>query len=248
MKTRKSARLRKGQQGRLAFASGHGGRRKGAGRKRGPGRRRQEHRPRRRFRGARRGGAALHVTLRIEDEVSKLRRWSIFAAFVEILSRIERADFRIIEFSLQDGHVHLIVEARDWEVLSSAIRGLEIRLARRINAMARRHGRVIADRYHVRVLSSPTDARRAIVYVLQNAAKHARSLGGLEIDPLSSASWFGGWRESRARAVAQEAVARALARTGLPPLEPVRAPQTGLLTVGWKKLGATISVGERPRS
>ncbi len=35
-----------------------------------------------------------------------------------------------------------------------------------------RRGAVLADRYHARVLRTPTEARRAVRYVRQNAVQH----------------------------------------------------------------------------
>src|SRR2546428_8822987 len=113
----KNRRSRKPCQGELAFRS-WGGRRKGAGRKPGKGRRNLLHRTRATF-PKRKHGSVLHVTFRLVDEVANVRRWSVFAAFVELLSHAQRANFRVIEFSLQDGHVHLIVEASDAQALSN---------------------------------------------------------------------------------------------------------------------------------
>jgi hypothetical protein len=70
--------------------------------------------------------------------------------------------------------------------------GLSIRLARSVNRVLERHGRVWGDRYHARALRTPRETRHAIVYVLMNFKKHGNSSN--RIDPMSSARWFDGWR------------------------------------------------------
>jgi REP element-mobilizing transposase RayT len=48
--------------------------------------------------------------------------------------------FRVLQFSVQNDHVHLIVEARDGDVLARGVQGLAIRLAKKINGALRVHG------------------------------------------------------------------------------------------------------------
>ncbi len=137
--------------------------------------------------------------------------------------------FRVVQFSVQRDHVHLIIEARDADVLSRALRGLAIRLARAINRALETRGPVWGDRYHARELSTPRAVRNAIVYVLMNAKKHgARIASG--IDRFSSAPWFDGFT-SRVNA----------------PDEPpsVFAARTWLCGVGWRKRGL-VRFDEKP--
>jgi hypothetical protein len=50
---------------------------------------------------------------------------------------------------------------------------------------------VLGDRYHAHVLRTPTEVRRAIVYIRDNARKHAAERGEIYsrgyVDPYSSA-------------------------------------------------------------
>jgi putative transposase len=99
--------------------------------------------------------------------------------------------FRIVHFSAQNDHVHLIVEAFDGTALSRGMQGLAIRLARRVNTLLGARGRFWADRFHTRELTTPRSVRNAIVYVLMNAKKHQRATAA--IDDCSSAPWFDGF-------------------------------------------------------
>jgi REP element-mobilizing transposase RayT len=66
----------------------------------------------------------------------------VFPAVRSALRASSRADFRILEFSVQKDHVHLIVEADHRRALSGGLRGVAIRLARAVNRVLGRRGRV----------------------------------------------------------------------------------------------------------
>ncbi|HEY1960274.1 MAG TPA: transposase [Polyangiaceae bacterium] len=137
--------------------------------------------------------------------------------------------FRVIEFSVQNDHVHLIVEAHDKDTLSRGLRGLAIRLARAVNRALGVRGAVWADRYHARDLATPRAVRNAIVYVLMNAKKHGVRMP-TGVDRFSSAPWFTGFK----------------ARIAEDEERPVRAPRTWLAAIGWKRWGR-LRLDERPR-
>jgi REP element-mobilizing transposase RayT len=103
----------------------------------------------------------------------------------------DRFDVRVIQFSVQGNHIHLVVEAPNRRALARAIQGFSIRVAKGLNRMMGRTGRVFDDRYHARVLRTPTEVRHAIHYVLDNARKHAAERGETYapgyVDPYSSA-------------------------------------------------------------
>jgi REP element-mobilizing transposase RayT len=107
------------------------------------------------------------------------------------------ASFQVVEFSIQDNHLHFIVEANGPDAhreLRSGVSGLVIAFAKRLNMMLRRRGKVWGDRWHGRELGSPREVRNALVYVFRNVAHHGtRMCGDGAIDPLSSAARFTGW-------------------------------------------------------
>jgi hypothetical protein len=147
------------------------------------------------------------------------------------LAAASRAEFRIVEYSVQNDHIHLIAEAEDGHALSGGLRGLAIRLARAVNRVLGRRGRVWDDRYHARALTTPRAVRHALVYVLGNFRKHGHA--GTGIDPCSSAPWFVGWRASHPP-------------SGTGP-RPVAAARTWLARVGWRRHGL-IGTHEHPKS
>ncbi len=155
----------------------------------------------------------------------------VFGALREGIRLAQRERFRICHFSVQSNHVHMIVEARDRQALTRGVQGLAIRMARAINRVLKRMGKVWSDRYHRRDLATPREVRSALVYVLNNFRKHATA--ARTIEPCSSARWFHGWRDLRRFAPRGEA-------------PPVLSPRTWLLGTGWHRLGLIASM-ERPR-
>jgi REP element-mobilizing transposase RayT len=142
-----------------------------------------------------------HVTLRLVAGLPSLRG----ALFGEVRQALaegqERFGFRLVHFSVQSNHVHLIVEAGGRRSLSRGMQGLSIRVARAVNGQLARRGRVFADRYHARALKTARAAHFAVRYVLLNARKHQRSprkVAASElpmgfVDSCSSAPWFDGF-------------------------------------------------------
>lgn len=197
----------------------HGGVRKGAGRPRATGRRNVAHRTRERVRAYH----AQHITLRIRRSIGWLRNQRLAAAILRSLrAGAERFGTRIIHFSVQFDHVHLVAEADDNLALTRAIKGLSVRIARALNRVLDRKGTVFADRYHARCLASPRAARHALAYVLCNYRHHVRDrLHPRWVDPLSSAGSFDGWA-TPPRIKTTHSLAE---------------PQCWLLRGGWKKAG-----------
>lgn len=88
-----------------------------------------------------------------------------------------RDDVRVVHFSVQGNHVHLLAEAEGERALGDAMRVLSIRLSVSLNGLMRTRGRVLEDRYHARTLRTPTEARRALAHVIGNYASHEARRG-----------------------------------------------------------------------
>jgi hypothetical protein len=158
-------------------------------------------------------------------------------------TRRDEKRFRIVQFSVQWDHVHLVVEASDKQALSSGIASVAIRIARTVNELVRRRGRLWADRWHGRELTSPRQVRNALVYVLANFRKHAKKRLGAGVDAFSSALHFDGWQVDAGGSPLPRAGPRvhgAMAQHVV-----VSKTKTWLAGVGWRRCGL-ISVNETP--
>jgi hypothetical protein len=215
----------------LAFEfNGWGGKRRGAGRKRKGGKARVPHvkRP------ALAARFPVHLTLDLVGGLPSLRRPRCMTVIWRALAdSAHKQDFRVTQFSVQDRHLHLIVEAHNSRALSLGIQGLEVRLARRLNKMLGRSGAVFADRYHARILKTPREVFFALRYVLCNSAKHLsahgwQDLGDTLLDRCCTAAYFDGWRRGRSLEAFRES------GPGPPPVAPAR---TWLQRRGWRRYG-----------
>jgi len=150
----------------------------------------------------------------VRGHVWNLRSRRCFSVIARAFAAVRaRGGMRLVHFSVQGNHIHLLIEAANNDVLARGVQGLSIRIAKSLNRLMGRRGAVFEDHYHSRVLRTPTEAARALAYVLGNFDHHAaqwgRSVGDREADPFSSA-------------------AHRAAETPL-----VSEPRTWLLSVGW---------------
>jgi putative transposase len=178
----------------------HGGRRKGAGRPKGS---RVSHHPRPKFDKV----TPVHVTLRIRDDVPSLRSSRRFAAIRSSFAAAKGLHgLRLVHFTVLSNHLHLVVEADGSRALARGMQGLNVRLAKALNAVLNRTGTVFADHYHSRLLRTPTEVLRAVEYLKNNAGHQYGERG---IDSFSSAA-----RDAR---------------------DVASLPKTWLLRIGWMR-------------
>ena len=165
----------------------------------------------------------VHVTLRVRPEVWNLRSRRSFKYLARSLSSVAGSgDVRVVQYSVQGNHLHLVVEASDRRALSRRMQGFAIRTAKGLNRMMGRRGGVFADRYHARVLRTPLEVHRVLKYVLCNASKHFGA-NGATLDAFSSAPFFHGFSRS----------VRSVEAVGPAP----SAPHTWLLRAGFRRHG-----------
>jgi REP element-mobilizing transposase RayT len=231
-------------------------RRKG-GRKAPPGQRPSEpHKTREAFRPS----EPVHVTMRVVDAIGRLRMRATYQAVREAMFVVyPREDCRIVHLSIQDNHLHVLVEADGRTALARGMQAFQISAAKHINAAVssagswwerrhmrtrpkRRKGQVFADRYHVEVIRSPKQARNTLAYVLNNWRRHREHRSEVArtwlIDPFSTGWSFDGWKERENEPFVWKL------RASYQPILSWR-PRTWLLTEGWRRWGL-VSVREVP--
>ncbi|HMG20986.1 MAG TPA: transposase [Kofleriaceae bacterium] len=185
----------------------------------------------------------VHVVLRVVRAVGNLRRRCVYHAIREAtLTTALREDFRVVHLSIQRTHVHLLVEADDKGALAHGMQGFQISAAKHLNAAIskgspgpRRRGTLFPDRYHAEIITSPTQARHALSYIMNNWRRHEEDrkapMSGWTIDWFSSAVMFPGWAEYGDEVFLWR---------GPPTYDPliVYQPRTWLLREGWKRVGS----------
>src|SRR5262245_45793144 len=161
------------------------------------------------------------VTLKLREDLPSLRCDEAHEVLARAFAASSQSEsFRVVEYSVQTNHLHLIVEATSERALSSAMNGLASRIARALNKLWRRSGKV-SDRYHARGLETPREVRNALSYALLNARKHGAWLAPGS-DPHSSGPSFDGWKSNEGAVSTQRRLPR---------------PRTWLLSRGWQRHG-----------
>ena len=155
-----------------------------------------------------RGRFPVHVTMRVREGMPSLRRPSLFR---EIVMRVQDsfAGFwrgrpksprlsargpvgatrvKILHYSVQSNHIHLMIEAGDNNALSRGMQGVAIRLARAINRCAGiTKSAVWEHRYHAHELRSVRETLNALRYIGNNWRKHGVArVGAARLDPCAS--------------------------------------------------------------
>ncbi len=230
-----------------------GGKRPGAGRKPKHQRAGSPHKRRPRLNGR----FPVHVVLRVVREIGSLRKRRMYQALREATLAVvrrelhdkPRASFRIVHMSIQRTHVHLIVEADHKTALSNGMQRFQISAAKHLNAAVsigraqRRRGTVFPDRFHQEIITTPTQARNTLAYVINNWRKHQDDRADVarewNVDPFSTGLLFWGWKERQGASVMWRW------RDTYHPLV-VYLPRTWLLTEGWKRGGGLIRFREVP--
>ena len=167
-------RLRRPKQLEFPRHAGWGGRRANAGRKPTGPTAGVAHRPRPPLASR----YPVHVTVRVARGVWNLRSRRSFRVIGRaIAAGADRLGLRVCAFSVQGNHIHFLCEATDGGALARGMKGLNGRLAKGLNRLMGRKGRVIADRFHSRILRTPTEVKRVLAYLQGNRAHHAKAWG-----------------------------------------------------------------------
>ena len=220
--------------------SSRGGKRRGAGRPPKGARAGVSHAKREAFKPS----EPLHVVLRVLTVVGALRQFDMYRALrAATLTAARKGTMRIVHASIQNTHIHLIVEAESRLALARGMQGFQISAAKWINRAVskrtgvRRRGSVFSDRYFGEVLRSPRQVRSALAYVLNNWRKHREDRGSALVDKFSTGALFDGWRDRHAYGPFSPPA-------GYDPLI-VWDPRTWLLRTGWRRHGL-VAFAERP--
>jgi len=172
----------------------------------------------------------LHINMHLKQKMPNLRTREFLRQFKAAGFAARKFGLYLNHFSLLDNHIHLIVEANDNSALERGMKSLSGRLGKILRQKIGGKGSVWAGRFHLHVLKSPTEVKRALEYVLLNRAKHGKLIEHL--DDFSSAHAFKEWKQLIGRRLTW-----ILTDQMKLPIEisEISAPQSWLLRVGWTR-------------
>jgi REP element-mobilizing transposase RayT len=178
--------MKKSKQLEFRKTNGWGGRRKGAGRKNLSGT--VAHAPREKidFKNP------LLITMKLRPGLSGLRTKHLYDRFTAALLKAKAKGLRVLHFSIQGNHVHLLVECVDNLALGAGMNSFGTSFAKAVRKKMGGKGKVFDGRYHLGVLRNPTQFKNTLAYVLLNQAKHEKLIP--YNDRFSSSEWFNEWR------------------------------------------------------
>ena len=129
----------------------------------------------------------VHVTVKLRSGIPSLRQKHVIEALERCFCKAkDRFEFELNAYTVMSNHIHLLVFVRSNEALRRGMQGLNIRLARAINRVFNRKGKVFVDRFHARVVRGFYAIKKALRYVVQNARKHRVAIPAGKWDRYSS--------------------------------------------------------------
>lgn len=106
----------------------------------------------------------LHVNFKYKIPV---RNKDTLKLLKKAIQNARKHGLKVLHYSFQQNHIHLILEAESNPILTKGMRSLTITFAKGLQK-----GRVQIERYHLHVLKSVKETKCAIHYVLFNQQKH----------------------------------------------------------------------------
>ena len=211
---------------------GHGGKRVGAGRPRVD-KTLQLHTKRPDFSSQHPG----HVVIRLLKGLPSFRTKAKFKIIKKSILQARQKGLRIIHFSIQTNHIHLLIESENKEELAKGMQSFCTSLAKRINfELNKRKGRVFRDRYYLHVLKTLREVKNTLIYIFQNYAKHTKAPN--RFDPFSTLICFEekiklGLSKVNTYAIFKDKKRREEFKTELNHL--ISPAESWFLRVGWKR-------------
>ena len=129
----------------------------------------------------------IHITRDVQAGLPSLRQPAVLASFRSLVGEAAGRGVRTVAFALMSGHIHWVVIPQSREALADATRYVFGQLARRLNKLWGRRGRIFPDRYHSTAGRTACHAWQMVAYVLRNpAAAHIAPPDG-RLDPFLGA-------------------------------------------------------------
>jgi REP element-mobilizing transposase RayT len=127
---------------------------------------------------------SFHLTIKVRANKADIQSKRILKAPHHGIKRARLKKLRVIHYTLEFNHVHLLVECCDNKTLQLGMQALGISFSKAINKIKKLKGGVYKHRYHLRMIASSRELRNVLHYIFHNGIKHRRALS--LIDPFNS--------------------------------------------------------------
>ena len=116
--------------------------------------------------------SSMHLTIKVEKKKAGIKNKVILKVLKRAILKGRSSGLRIIHFTLEYDHVHLLVESDCKVKLGRGMMRLGVTLAKGINKYKSEKGRVYKQRYHQRFIQSGRDLKNVMNYIFKNGLKH----------------------------------------------------------------------------
>lgn len=105
------------------------------------------------------GKQPAHVTIWRAEDAPDLRSEPTKSVILSELERARKNGLRIVDVGIQADHLHVLIEAKDADDLSDALRRFFSRIAMNVNQATRRSGSLFRDRHRRQELTSAREVK-----------------------------------------------------------------------------------------
>lgn len=119
---------------------------------------------------------SFHLTIKVRANKADIQNKKILKALHHAIRRARMKGLKVIHYTLEYNHIHLLVEAGSHFIMHSGMQALGISFSKAVNRLRKVQGTVYKHRYHYRQLKGPRDLKNVLHYIFRNGIKHKRTL------------------------------------------------------------------------
>lgn len=125
--------------------------------------------------------SSLHLTIKVRENKADIQSKRILKALHHAIKRARLKGLKVVHYTLEYNHVHLLVESEDNKTLHKGMQAFGITIAKAINKIKRTKGVVYKNRYHLRLIESPRQLKNVLHYIFNNGVKHKRTNSRIDL-------------------------------------------------------------------
>lgn len=127
---------------------------------------------------------SMHITIKVRKNKADIQSKKILKALHRAIFRARIHGLRVIHYTLEYNHIHLLVEASGHKIMHKAMQAFGISFSKAINKIKQVNGHVYKHRHHLRKITSSIDLKNVLRYIFHNGIHHKRTYS--LIDPYNS--------------------------------------------------------------
>lgn len=115
---------------------------------------------------------SMHITIKVRENKADIKSKKILNALHHAIWRARLKRIRVIHYTLEFNHVHLLVEADCHKVMHRGMQAFGISIAKAINKFKMKTGQVYKNRYHLKKITNPVQLKNVLHYIFHNGVHH----------------------------------------------------------------------------